>query len=290
MHTISTNQLPQLYAALLSERETTINDDTRPLRLDLRSIDELHFLDWQACRLLELANIPCIFHVAERAPSHVCARIAARIVFDDSGDNLKSEIEHLKLSGNQDDVPCKYDEVIPYQPGVILECFLAVRGWAHIWHDYLTSRDAHSPRVHAGRTLAHQFPHVRTGFITGIDLFHQGSFYQAHEDWESLWMRLDGRDTKENIERHAAQGLIQLSGAHLHRLKGRHAPAVKLFHSATRHLRRALELDWLDVPQLLDASTQIFDSCRSPEAALDFIVTPFIPLRHTHTAIARKHL
>jgi len=103
-------------------------------------------------------------------------------------------------------------------------------------------------------------------------------------------MRLDGRDARENIERHAAQGLIQLSGAHLHRLKGRHLPAVKLFDSATRHLRRALELEWLDVPQLLDASAQIFDSCRSPEAALDFIVTPSIPLRFTHTTVARKHL
>ena len=286
MHTISTNQLTPLYAALLSERETTIDDDTRPLCLDLRSVDELHFLDWQACRLLELANIPCVLHIAERAPSHVCTRIAARIVFD----NFKSEIEHLKSSGNQDDVSCKCDEAIPYQPGVILNRFLTVRGWAHIWHDYLTSRDAHLPRVHAGRTLAGQFPHVRTGFITGIDLFHQGSFYQAHEDWESLWMRLDGRDCYQSIERHAAQGLIQLSGAHLHRLKGRHAPAVKLFHAATRHLHRALELDWLDVPQLLDASARIFDSCRSPEAALDFIVTPSIPLRFTHTAVARKHL
>ncbi len=262
----------------------------RPMHVRLRSIDELHFLDGQACRLLELANIPCILHVAERAPSHLCARIAARIIFVDSLIHFKSEISDLKLPGNLGDTPCKHDEVVSYQPGVILERFLNVRGWARIWHDYLTSRDAHLPPVHAGRTLARSFPHVRTGFITGIDLFHQGSFYQAHEDWESLWMRLDGRDARESIERHAAQGLIQLSGAHLHRLKGRHLPAVKLFHAATRHLRRSLELDWLDVPQLLDASAQIFDSCRSPEAALDFIVTPHIPLRSTHTAIARKHL
>lgn len=275
MHAISTNQLPSLYAALLSERETAINDDTRPMDVRLQSVDQLHFLDWQACRLLRLADIPCTLHVAECVPSHVCARIAARVV---------------KSSDIQDDVACKRDAVVSYQPGVILERFLAVRGWSRIWHDYLTSRDAHLPPVHAGRTLAHSFPHVRTGFITGIDLFHQGGFYQAHEDWESLWMRLDGRDARESIERHAAQGLIQLSGAHLHRLKGRHLPAVKLYLSATRHLRRALELDWLDVPQLLNASAQIFDSCHSPAAALDFIVTPFIPLRLTHTAVARKHL
>ncbi len=299
MHPVSTNQLPQLYAKLLSERETEatiIADDTRAFHIALRSLDELHFLDWQACRLLTIAGIRCVLHVAERAPSHVRSRIAARIVFDNFDDNFKLNISNFKLnisdlksSVNRDSELSKDDERIAYQPGALLDRFLTMRGWSKIWHDYLTSRDAHFPRVHAGRTLANQYPHVRTGFITGIDLFHQGSFYQAHEDWESLWMRLDAHDAHQRIERHAAQGLIQLSGAHLHRLKGRHAPAVKLFRAAANHLARAVNLEWLDAPALLAASTRIFDNCRSPEAALEPIVIPFIPLKYADIAIARKH-
>ncbi len=47
-------------------------------------------------------------------------------------------------------------------------------------------------------------------YLQGIDLFNQGNFFEAHEVWESIWMRSQG-DTRLFY-----QALIQAAGALLH--------------------------------------------------------------------------
>lgn len=267
--------LTKLYAALLSKRESFISENDSPLLLvRIKSFADLHFLDWQACRLLKACDVEVVLRFDVKPPPHEAARIAA---------NLDEESKAVKQGVARSDF-------IVYERGAILERFLRVRGWSQVWHEYLTSRDAELlPRAaNAGATLPLQVPHLRAGFVTGADLFHQGSYYRAHEDWESLWMRLDGED--EQTERALAQALIQLSGAHLHRLKGRARQARKLFASPLKHFALAEKSAWLDVPQLVSEAGTVFKNCDEMSAANDDTKIPSLPFRHTHTNIARKHL
>ncbi len=68
----------------------------------------------------------------------------------------------------------------------------------------------------------------RTDFHRGIRLFNQARFWEAHEAWESVWLRHpeDGR--------FFIQGLIQLAAAY-HQLRRR------IYRGFLIHLRRARE-------------------------------------------------
>src|SRR6476620_7466985 len=44
----------------------------------------------------------------------------------------------------------------------------------------------------------------------GIDLYNSGSFFEAHEAWEEVWL------DAENSEREFYQGLIQITAAFVH--------------------------------------------------------------------------
>ncbi len=275
--------LLELYKTLVSKREqSSLTEDCSPLFLRLCDIEDLHFLDWQALRLLARLSVPCALSFTSQLDAHLASRLAARIVSATHATHFTAQesIEHASV----------------YVHGAILNRVLQTRGWADVWHEYLTSRDGDLPRVAAGKTLGAQFPHLRAGFVTGADLFHQGSFYQAHEDWESLWMRLADSHAEEKIERFLAQALIQLSGAHLHRLKGRSHQARKLYRSASNYLVRVLESDarrgvvaWLDVPKLLKTSGEIFEFCDDTSAATHNIKLPALPFVQTRATSARKH-
>ncbi len=67
-------------------------------------------------------------------------------------------------------------------------------------------------------------------FERGLSHFSAGRFYEAHEDWEHMWMAAEGS------ERLALQGLIQTAAACLHAREGREAPARRLFLSAAQKL------------------------------------------------------
>lgn len=233
----------------------------KSLPLLLSSLDELHFLDWHACALIAGSGAPAPkFILHHSAAEHLLSRIAAELI-----DESKQEF-------------------IAYQRGAVLAGFLALKDWPALWHNYLTSRDARREaprRLLAGETLSSPFPHLRAGFVTGIDLFHAGEYYAAHEDWESLWVRLD-----EGPERRAAQGLIQLAGAHIHRLKGRVAQAKQLYEKARSHLTFAgPTLDWLDTEELLARADAAF-TCAE---ATDNLPWPIIPLRNLDLRLPRKH-
>lgn len=65
--------------------------------------------------------------------------------------------------------------------------------------------------------------------------FAAGRFFEAHEEWERLWLRAAGQ------ERLFLQGLIQLAAACVHFEKGRQAPAARLLVLARTKLSSGLE-------------------------------------------------
>ncbi|HYE77871.1 MAG TPA: DUF309 domain-containing protein, partial [bacterium] len=48
---------------------------------------------------------------------------------------------------------------------------------------------------------------IEPAYLEGIRLFNGGCFFEAHEAWESAWLRAEGR------ERMFYQGLIQAAAA-----------------------------------------------------------------------------
>lgn len=267
--------LVALYDSLFDKRqfdsqvvESDASFDDRPVRL--ATLDALHFLDQHACLLLARAHYTPTMVLRDSAPAYLCARIAANII----------------CAGETAEGAQLYDYYSPahgtgldYQPGVLLRRAHDVHRVRHLWHDYLTSRDRTLSASLTAATLDGKFPHLRAGFVTGVCLFNCGEFYRAHEEWESLWMRLDAGE-----ERSLAQGLIQLAGAHIHRLKARTHEASKLFASARCHLANARTLDWIDVDSLVTESAHVIASDATAAVTL-----PSISLRDTHTNIPRKH-
>lgn len=249
--------LRELYESLLSKQAGRASVAASKSVFLLESIAEVHFLDWHACTLLARQGGSVTFAISTPVPTYAAARVCATLVERGAGAGAG----------------------VLYEPGAVLAQVLLSLGWQLTWHNYLTSRDT-PRRTLAGATLPARYTHLRLGFVTGIDLFHMGEYYAAHEDWESLWMRLG-----DGPERRAAQGLIGLAGAHIHRLKNRPHQAGKLYLRARAYLQEARALDWLDVEALLRASDELFafvDATR-PTA------WPSIPLRNIHEGIARKH-
>jgi hypothetical protein len=70
-------------------------------------------------------------------------------------------------------------------------------------------------------------------YLYGIDLYHEGFYYEAHEVWEELWHR---------VGHHSPQGqflkaLIQLAAAQLKRKMNDERPTRRLLVSLTKILR-----------------------------------------------------
>ncbi len=67
-------------------------------------------------------------------------------------------------------------------------------------------------------------------FLQGVEHFHRGDYFEAHEVWEELWR-------EATVETRAYyKGLIQLAVALLHAERGNRQGAERLFHSASRLL------------------------------------------------------
>jgi len=67
--------------------------------------------------------------------------------------------------------------------------------------------------------------------LSGLDLFNEEKFYEAHEIWEDLW-----RETQGSF-RVGYQGLIQAAVALHHLQTGNRLGAIGLLPRATRNLR-----------------------------------------------------
>jgi hypothetical protein len=70
-------------------------------------------------------------------------------------------------------------------------------------------------------------------FLRGIDLYHAGYLWEAHEQWESVW-RVSG----DAEQREFLQGLVQIAAAVLKGRSGNGRGAKKLATKAREHLRR----------------------------------------------------
>jgi hypothetical protein len=89
----------------------------------------------------------------------------------------------------------------------------------------------------------------------------------------------------EGGEKLVIQGLIQLCGVHIHRLKGRTEPMHVLFDKARLNLADGgRDTPWLDVEQLLRETEIIL---QTPLGAP--IRAPEIPLVNEHSDVPCKH-
>jgi predicted metal-dependent hydrolase len=86
-------------------------------------------------------------------------------------------------------------------------------------------------------------------FAHGIELFHQGQYWYAHEAWESAW-KLMGNDPEDDAE-FVLRGLIQLAAAlHAHG-QGRETAARGNLDKAMSKLTRYAGSFWgVDVAAL----------------------------------------
>jgi len=270
-YSLQSSTLRELYEQLLNANvERAIvrgedNSDGGEMRNEHRfcttSLVAIHSLDLHAIRLLARVGQVVTLALDQLPSAYLQARTLAGFSSFSSAQENSSAI---------------------YQPGAILTRFLRAPNARLIWHDYLTSRDCvpHAC-LFAGATLDAQFPHLRAGFLTGIDLFHAGEYYAAHEDWESLWMRLNA-----GAERSTAQSFIQLAGAHIHRLKNRSYEARKLYANSRQLLQTIQnDIEWLGVANLIETSDSIFETCDATQN----IAWPEISLRVSHAGVARKH-
>ena len=70
-------------------------------------------------------------------------------------------------------------------------------------------------------------------FLRGIDLYHAGLLWEAHEQWESVW-----RASSDPEQRDFLQGLVQIAASILKGRSGNGRGASKLAQRAREHLAR----------------------------------------------------
>ena len=68
------------------------------------------------------------------------------------------------------------------------------------------------------------------GLLAGIDHFNSLQFWEAHEDWEELWLNAES-DAHQFL-----QGLIQIAAAYHHVKRGTFPGAVRLFEAGLNKL------------------------------------------------------
>jgi predicted metal-dependent hydrolase len=105
-------------------------------------------------------------------------------------------------------------------------------------------------------------------FRWGIDLYHHGYFWEAHEAWEELWREAEGP------ERELLAGLIQLAATALKIRGGQLEAARRLGERAEQHLRAAGASPTLDASALADQlarwlATEPLDASARPTIAMD---------------------
>jgi predicted metal-dependent hydrolase len=69
-------------------------------------------------------------------------------------------------------------------------------------------------------------------FTKGLEEFRAGRYFEAHEEWESLWMKSEG-DAKVFL-----QALIQIAAACVHLTRGNAAPGARVLRLADEKLAR----------------------------------------------------
>lgn len=110
-------------------------------------------------------------------------------------------------------------------------------------------------------------------YLYGVDLYHAGFFFEAHEAWESLWLSLPKNDLKRTF----LLGLIQNAAAQLKLTIGQPDPARLLSQRAMHYLElvrchetpyMGLDLDQL-VGDMLRHYEPLWQSPRRTKPVLD---------------------
>ena len=109
--------------------------------------------------------------------------------------------------------------------------------------------------------------------LRGLDLFDAGQHFEAHEDWEELWMGEVG------ATRHLLQALIQLTVALHHRERGNRSGADALLERAQGHLEQVPAPACFLDPRRLEAAiaalrAELAEQRRLPEARFDAALVP----------------
>lgn len=69
-------------------------------------------------------------------------------------------------------------------------------------------------------------------FHAGLEEFRAARFFEAHEEWEALWMTSDGE------QKVFLQALIQIAAACVHLTRGNAGPGIRLLSLAREKLER----------------------------------------------------
>jgi uncharacterized protein len=98
----------------------------------------------------------------------------------------------------------------------------------------------------------------------GLAAFREGRFFEAHEEWEAVWLRASG------AERRHLQGLIQVAAACVHLRKGRPGPAGRLLALALEKLEDAPgDLRGLPAAALLARARELASELAAGASAVD---------------------
>ena len=119
-------------------------------------------------------------------------------------------------------------------------------------------------------------------YLTGIQLFNEGEFFEAHEVWEDIWHEAYG------LKYEFYQGMIQCAVALEHYRRSNPRGVVSLYDSYRKHMRDVPETFMgLDVKSFLAAMREalrpVLEADPLPAKGaieLDFARAPKIALRY----------
>lgn len=107
---------------------------------------------------------------------------------------------------------------------------------------------------------------MAASFAEGIRLYNAQQFFEAHEAWESCWLKSEGR------ERMFYHGLIQAAAAHVHLQRNQRKGAQLLYQKAHDKLQHFHgEYLGLQIGRLNDALAHLFREILDapPETPID---------------------
>jgi len=100
-------------------------------------------------------------------------------------------------------------------------------------------------------------------WLRGVDLYHQGYLWEAHETWEGIW-----KASSDPFQRSFLQGLIQLAAALLKHAAGRADGARRLAAAAREQLARVAAVEPVYMGLALPPVLAALDPLHAPRLAL----------------------
>src|SRR4051812_49646037 len=89
----------------------------------------------------------------------------------------------------------------------------------------------------------------------GIELYNGGSYFEAHEAWEEVWL------DAENSEREFYQGLIQITAAFVHVTRNEYPGSVRLLDAGISKLARyGMRKEGIELAAFVDGARKARES------------------------------